>query len=750
MTFLNPLMLLGVLGVSVPIAIHLLSRMRPRPMDFGAMQLLRRALVTRSRQVKLEDLLLLLLRCLALVLLALAIARPTLRSTATPFGQPASRAAVIGLDGSMSMGHTPGLHSRFDRGIEQVRTILDHFEPGAPLSLVLLGNRPQVLYQGRYDPQQIDLILDGLAPRPQPLNLERSLDALATELERMQSGTPEVYLVSDMQAAHFAEPSAAASDRLAQLHEEAMLLIVSVGDPRHENLAVTSLELVSGSLRVGELARFRATVRNPGGEPRRNVVVRLRRGDAAIASTSIDLIEPGTSADASFLLPLNEAGAYALAATLEPDELPADDAAYRVVTVREQARVLVVSGTVGGGHWSEDAGGFIVRALQPLGPMAEGGAGTLRVDHIGWMDLAAQRLEDYQVIVLADVPDVAEAQVRGLRGFVEGGGGLVLLAGPQTEATLFNARLASGEASLAPARLIERREAEDGGDADGVPLGVALPAHPLGRPLAAWPAGLLDEARVRRYWRAEPVDQARVILALAAVGDADASPPPLLIEHVVGLGRVLLLTTAADRGWGQWVIHPAWPILWQQMLGYLTQPMLPETRVGQPLAIPLDAGRRPRQVTVVGPDQQATVLSPQLREGRPWVDLAQTTAPGFYTLGSDERTSPTEGIVRAVNVDTRESDLRTLDGEALASAWPGVSGAFVDPQRDLARAIREARVGMELWWPLVLMALIVLVIEGVLARRFTARMASTESDKPRRQLHVARWLGRRRTIRQAA
>ena len=53
---------LGLLGIAVPIIIHLLYRKHRRQTDWAAMELLRRALVIRSGQVKLEDYLILALR----------------------------------------------------------------------------------------------------------------------------------------------------------------------------------------------------------------------------------------------------------------------------------------------------------------------------------------------------------------------------------------------------------------------------------------------------------------------------------------------------------------------------------------------------------------------------------------------------------------------------------------------------------------------------------------------------------------
>ena len=76
MSFLNPWMLLGGLGIALPILAHLLNRNEVRRTDWAAMQFLNRNVRVRSRQIRLRDLLLLFLRCLALLLLVFALARP--------------------------------------------------------------------------------------------------------------------------------------------------------------------------------------------------------------------------------------------------------------------------------------------------------------------------------------------------------------------------------------------------------------------------------------------------------------------------------------------------------------------------------------------------------------------------------------------------------------------------------------------------------------------------------------------------
>lgn len=80
MTFLQSIMLAGIAAIAIPIIIHLLNRSKPRRIDWGAMQFLLASMNARSRRVKIEDGILLCLRCLALATLAIAMARPFLPS----------------------------------------------------------------------------------------------------------------------------------------------------------------------------------------------------------------------------------------------------------------------------------------------------------------------------------------------------------------------------------------------------------------------------------------------------------------------------------------------------------------------------------------------------------------------------------------------------------------------------------------------------------------------------------------------
>ncbi len=95
MTFINPwLAVAGAAAMALPILIHLFLRRRQKPIEWAAMELLRRAVQQSQRTRRVERWILLVLRCLALLLVGLAIARPA-TVTALSMNQPVTMAVVL-------------------------------------------------------------------------------------------------------------------------------------------------------------------------------------------------------------------------------------------------------------------------------------------------------------------------------------------------------------------------------------------------------------------------------------------------------------------------------------------------------------------------------------------------------------------------------------------------------------------------------------------------------------------------------
>jgi hypothetical protein len=78
----------------------------------------------------------------------------------------------------------------------------------------------------------------------------------------------------------------------------------------------------------------------------------------------------------------------------------------------------------------------------------------------------------------------------------------------------------------------------------------------------------------------------------------------------------------------------------------------------------------------------------------------------------------------AVNPEPRESDLGAAGEAELLGAFPAGRARVLHPGEDLARRVREARYGRELWPLFTLLALLLLVTESLVARTGMPKLAA--------------------------
>ncbi|HTM21588.1 MAG TPA: BatA and WFA domain-containing protein, partial [Kofleriaceae bacterium] len=126
MTFLAGFVAFFAALGAIPIIIHLLNKRQFKIVTWAAMEFLLATIEQNSRKLQLRDLLLMILRTLAVVCFALALARPTLAPGRLGLlGHQGEVAAVVVLDVSQSMGADAGDGTRFARAQARANLILD-------------------------------------------------------------------------------------------------------------------------------------------------------------------------------------------------------------------------------------------------------------------------------------------------------------------------------------------------------------------------------------------------------------------------------------------------------------------------------------------------------------------------------------------------------------------------------------------------------------------------------------------------
>ena len=718
MTFMNPWLLLGAVGIGLPILAHLLNRYQVKRTDWAAMQFLNRSVRVRSRQIRLRDILLLVLRCLAVLLVGLALAKPVMKEAEGVAASLGERRAgvIIALDASFSMQHSDGSTTRFERALEQIRAIAEGIHAGDPVCLVLLGAEHRVIERNMaFDSERFEAILQAQHATPESLDLDSVPMRLKKLAEGMDAPQKEIYIVTDMQAQDWKSRPAWLSDAFKELGQSAATFIIPVrGDP--DNLAITNLELVSGVLRKGTVARYRATVRNCGTGPVANIRVRGRVNNITVDTKTIPAIAAGASETVSLFVHFHNPGPVRITAELDTDSLPVDNARRTVAIIRDRVSVLCVEGSSGGAHSS---GGFITTALRARGNTA--GQENFVVQSVPWVDLPTQDLSRFDVVILENIPDITPDQARGLEEYVRGGNGLIWFAGDNTDAKAWNERSALDGIPLLPAVIAE---AVDTSDATGVgrPLDPTMPDHSVCRPLLSLREDLLSETRFRKLLQVKPSATSFTVLSLAGTA------APVLLEHSIGRGHVFMFTTSAGSEWNNMAVTPVFPMVLQQMVTYLTSREFEKPRlVGDSLT--LSYVEQPDASEAVFDTPSDQTISVPVREHRnQYVALLDHAREGGFYMARVSVQAP--GMPVAVNVDTKESNVKCLTAAETMRSFEDTGITVAQSEAELLDAVEQTRTGRSFWLFCMLTGLGLLVIESLLADRLFKRSASTNETTP--------------------
>ena len=680
MSFLNPLFLLGMAAIAAPIIVHLVRRTKAPRVEFPSLMFVRRVPQRTIRRRQFTNWLLLLLRCLAFLLLALAFVRPYFgNSRAEADGQ--QRSNVILFDNSFSLRYG----NRFEQAKARARALVDQAN-GERLALIAFNQSHEVLSKFTNDGGQIKTAIDALQPGAGATDYTQGLRAADTLLREVTRGDKRIFLFSDFQAAG-QNPAEAAF----QLSKEIKLVTIDLGEEKSPNLAVTETSIQPLIYQAKYSDKLTARIANFSDEEKPGVRVEFQLNDHTVEKREVKIAAHDAATVEFTGFNLNE-GINRGILQIEGDNFAYDNRFYFTLRRAQQMKALVID-TAGRGRGES----FYLRSALTTG---ENLPFTLEVKTAGSVN--PNDLGSYRVIILNDAATSAGLSA-GLIKFVEAGGGLIFAAGPHTDASTFNGAFQN----LAPAKL----EATVQLRGDYVSMSDIKTDHPIFEVFKQ--SGRLSAARVTGYTRATPREGAQV---LARYEDGS----PALVEAAHGAGKMLLLTTSLDAGWNDLPLTPTYLPFVRQMARYLGER---EERawqtVGQTFTVTPARESKDKEAQ---PAMPPAVDAPS---GERITDRKQTATgelivaarePGFYRL----RYPNTSEFV-AVNLDSKESNLEKLNVDGFVTAVTGANpkAAAATGTEKLTKEETEAR--QRVWWLLLIGALALFVLEAVLSRR--TRMA---------------------------
>ena len=699
--FATPAMLAAFGLLTIPVIAHLTGYQEVRKVFFPSLRFLRASQQKVRRRTRLEALLLLLVRMVALAMLVLLFARPTLTWTATALaGADPDRPSVLLIDRSASMHARMGDEAVFDRARARSIELLQTLSAGTPAAVIAFDRTTAVLGPGLTEThEQLTEALGELSVGARGTDLSAALTRARTLLRDEGIGAANIFVLTDGTGelpAGLAEGWP--EDVIVHYHD----LLGRAISNRFPDAAVVE----SGAGRGAGL-KVEATIRATGDLPTGAVPITLALTDGVEVVGDVTF-DKGPSARRTFSLALPPSGTLSATVSVPPDDLPIDDSLPFTLAGETDLDVLLVSGD-GGTHPRDDEVYYLSRALQP-------GAGSLsRVRPRVVSAEEVRRIDGGRgdVVVLANLADPGPLAAE-LAAFVARGGGLLISLGPRVNADTYNDALGG----LLPSSLTEVK-ARGRGTFERSPVGLSVP--PLDRDafrvFRTGGASVFASVRFGKVMGVEPTlaPDSDVVLRYS-----DALPA--LLERRIGDGRVLLFTSTLDDDWTDLPLRSIYVPLVHQLVRSLSDSLLldgaalVEAGAGVPLPLPPD----PRVAAwVVAPDGTELKLESGAADAEGRVLFTQTDQIGHHQLVWASERGSSEGVVRSVfsvRVPVEESVSRPIDRGDLLAAVPGLvhhSGDRDASSDEEAVVVRRASLGPQLLLVLAMMML----GEGLLAGR---------------------------------
>lgn len=707
LNFLSPLYLFGLLGMTIPIMVHLLTRRQQKHLRFSAVHLL---LQSQKRSIKRSTpnrRFLLFIRCLGIALLSLALANPIFSFSGPSDFLPNSPSAnVFILDDSYSMGTLADQKSYYTRAVDALLDMSQSLSSESVYSVVSASGPARVLLDWSTDSSKAEKLLKLSQPSSRTTDIGQAIAETFRLLDSASQKKKRVYILTDRDKNGWNEESFSLTGETRY-----PINIIDFSGMRQggNRAAVEHTEVRQEFLSNSRVIRVKTKILNLSQtKPIRKLKVSLWINGKKQNEGTLD-IPTKSSAEKEFSFPLKENVALNGEVRIENDSLLKDNVRFFNYQPNRTIKTLVVDGdpkTIE--HQSETF--YLERALNPFSVSLSNIEPTVST----LAELSTRDLFDYSVIMLCNVRDLPFGYEQELEKFVMRGGALFITLGDQVDAKFYNERMDN--------ILSVRLQAIHQIAKDGEPFRLLIKPskHPVLKVLKGRTLEEMKSIRFHSLYSVEPRENLKLTVPMSFENKF-----PALIESTAGKGKVILFVSSIDRDWNNFSIQPTFLPWIQRWVKYsargLDSLMLKELLVGEPFS--REEPSESSQTYIVLPGGKTT--RPSFENGQ--VTFESTNRPGIYQLYRGSSKADTNATLLqlppgtepagsfSVNIDTTESSSIKITNEEIENFLPGMDITYSDGYQK--RDLNGSEGGSPMSTAFMLLMGSMLLFEGWLVRK---------------------------------
>ena len=693
MIFLNPLVLFGLLAASIPVLIHLLNLRKLKKIDFSTLTFLKELQKNKIRKIKIKQLLLLALRVMIILFVVLAFARPTLKGISIGGTSSAAKTtAVFILDNTFSMSVVDNNGSYLNQAKETIKVLLNQLQEGDESALILLSNPPNSSETSEIKPTSnladFKKQVENVDISYYSGNLNDAIVKAAKILSQSQNFNKEIYILSDFQKDRIYNQSAL-SNLSEILNDKVKLYGFNFSGKEIFNIGIDNLKVNTQIFEKEKPVNFSITVTNYSSRPAENTVVSLFINNERSAQQSVNL-KPGETKILTMESSVKSTGYINAFAEIEDDDILQDNKRFTNFYIPKEIPVGVFTGD------AQDSK-FVYLAL------TAGEDNTLKIIEKNINQISSFDLNQFDVLILIGVDDFNN--FTSIKSFINNGGGLFLM--PGIKSSLENFRNALSDVGLpVPGGTVGKiNSTVNEVTFENVDLN-----HPLFQNIFSKDKKKIETPEIYYHYKIKAGFKGRDIISLV-------DGTSFLSEFKIGKGKVFLFNTAPALSWTNFPLKSIFVPLVNKSVFYLASKDKTESEHLVNSSINVDVSNQSLpQIKIDRPNKSEEYINLNEQNNSNYVDYNNTSLPGNYIVYSGNKiidefainTDPLESVAKYLKDDEFEEYLDKID----------FKGQYINigKKDDPGKIIIQSRFGSELWKYFLFIALILALVEMMVAR----------------------------------
>ncbi|HQL64556.1 MAG TPA: VWA domain-containing protein [bacterium] len=659
MGFLQPVFLWGLIGVSVPVIIHLFSRKRAPAYFFSTIKFLKLTHKKTIRRQKIEEFIVLFLRIILIICLSLALAEPVNKRAL--FSERNSWVILI-LDDtcSMSAGTSEIPWKNLQKSCEQ---ILSSVKKETYVSAIF--NSGKIIPFSKIH-EKIAQEIRTSQPTFMGNTMQSAINQASSMLEKKQ-GYKRIFIITDLQKSTWDNLN---TESIQKTKTE--LIIIDVGEDTRENITIKDFYPVAGKNRyICEIINW----------TKKEIAAEIK-----FSSDGYEVIKPVLlqgSKKNEIEINLEKDCQQGKIELLYPDVLKTDNSFYIQKEPSGQKKVLIVG--------TEDPSVFYAQSSVDSSDMIS--ADIKKINEI--TDVYPK---NYRTMIMVN-PQRIEIPIRQkIYNYILNGGTLIYFAGERIAPEDFNSDwfLTKENMCIMPSKIVKKANFSKQAQIAYIATG-----HPL---FSEFGDRIFDYLKTTRFNSCfSTKDITGDILIKLDNGY------PILIEKKLGRGRIFLFTFSPEQTWTNFQRKPFFPVMINLMIEYLSGST---STASTGSTIVINGSETSKSVSLTNPDGKIKIIKNENNKPVGYVP----DIPGIWVAEFSNENGAQKQIV-AVNIPYTEGDPSKISKNEIREIFKKIHLNFI-PKNNTEKILSAESSGKDLMILLLWISLFLLLAELILSNVF--------------------------------